>query len=132
MWLRLNNRLLQDLSHLPQEDVLLVPYERLVEQQAREVKRIFGHLGLNAEHEAEAQRIAGYAMPAINTSTKGNPLTKWRKHLAENEKDILLSVLREREQDFVRINERVHEITQAQGDPFRYPDPVRVVEEGAL
>ncbi|MEM6345698.1 MAG: sulfotransferase [Bacteroidota bacterium] len=105
MWLQLNLRALRDLEALPKGSYRVVIYEDLVQQQAYFMKRLLDFLALEKKHSTEAQRIAGSKLVVTNTSTQGNPLEKWKKHLKEEEKAFLEGV--KQSSDYQEYLERV-------------------------
>ncbi|MEL7338870.1 MAG: sulfotransferase [Bacteroidota bacterium] len=89
MWLQLNLRALRDLEALPRESYRVVLYEELVQEQAHYLGQLFDFLNLASEHQLEAGKIARSKLTITNTSTQGDPLEKWKKHLSESEIKIL-------------------------------------------
>ena len=85
MWIRLNALALQDLQHLPPDQVQVIAYEDLVARQPETLRRIFDFLDLRPAHAATAERIIHSGMQVINTTTTGDPMQKWRKTLSEAE-----------------------------------------------
>lgn len=128
MWLRLNYQLFQDLERIPSKDVLVVPYERLVERQSEQLMSIFRFLDLEDSHSREAEQIAGTSMKPMNTSTSGDPLSKWRTHLTSEELKVIADEVNVQDEQFTYINHRLSEITKRQGDQFSYPDPSTVIQ----
>lgn len=85
MWLQLNLRALRDLESLPKDSFRVVLYENLVQEQLHYMGGLLDFLALEDKHSAVAERIAQSRLAVTNTSTQGNPLEKWKKHLNPEE-----------------------------------------------
>lgn len=85
MWLRLNYVACKHLSQLPRESFRVVAYEDTVNEQARLLQTLFDFLQLDERHREKAQKIAAAQLNYKNTTTQGDPLTKWKKHLDQDE-----------------------------------------------
>lgn len=95
MWLRLNSIALKEIAQLPKEKYLIVSYEKLVVEQESELRRIFDFLELREEYKEDENTICKSGQKMINTTTSGNPLDKWKKHLSEEEKSMIEKVIEE-------------------------------------
>lgn len=87
MWFKLNILALETVKTLAEEQVLIVSYENLVNDQENTIKRIFQFLKLDEKHEHHIEKIAKSKVNIINATTKGEPLEKWKKQLTTEEKE---------------------------------------------
>ncbi|MEL6989370.1 MAG: sulfotransferase, partial [Bacteroidota bacterium] len=85
MWIRLNFLALQALSNIPKKQYHIVRYEQLVTNQETSLNRIFSFLELMDKYKLKSELISKSNLKVINTTTKGNPLEKWKKHLDQKE-----------------------------------------------
>ncbi|MEL6594000.1 MAG: sulfotransferase [Bacteroidota bacterium] len=85
MWLQLNLRALRDLESLPRDAYRVVLYEELVQEQTHYMEQLLDFLALAPKHQAVAAKIARSKLMITNTSTQGDPLEKWKKHLDKSE-----------------------------------------------
>ncbi|MEZ4771901.1 MAG: sulfotransferase [Bacteroidia bacterium] len=85
MWIRLNALGLRDLLSLPEDSVRIISYEDLVNRQSEVLGKLFDFLDLNPAHHNHSEKIKTSGLKVINTSTSGDPLKKWKKHLSDQE-----------------------------------------------
>ena len=85
MWIRLNAQALASIEALPADKRVVICYEDLIQRQAAGMEQVFAALPLDARHAEAARDIAAHQTTVINTTTKGNPLEKWRKQLSGEE-----------------------------------------------
>lgn len=100
MWIRLNALALTDIAHIPESSVAVICYEDLVNQQADVLSRLFDFLELREEHASKARKIISTNLKIINTSTKGDPLEKWKKYLDDTEIRQMEATIREHQGDY--------------------------------
>ncbi len=100
MWLRLNAIALRDLSSFDKSEYHIVKYEDLAGNQAQCMKDLFEFLQLDASHKTEEEKIINESIKIFNTSTEGDPRKKWEKHLTDEEKTELESILSVRSEDY--------------------------------
>lgn len=85
LWMRMNAVAFEEFESAGFRHKIVVKYEDLVMHQKETLGALFQALGLRDEHSAEARAIAAQATSLVNTTTKGNPLDKWKKQLAPEE-----------------------------------------------
>lgn len=85
MWIRLNYLAMQAFSQMDKSRYHIIRYEDLVMNQAAEFESMFSFLKLEEKYQAKVKQIASSKLKVINTTTKGNPMEKWKKHLTEEE-----------------------------------------------
>jgi len=112
MWIRLNYIALKQLSLMDQNNYILVKYEDLIEDEARQFTRIFNFLNLSNQHQKKIDKISKKQITFKNTSTKGDPLKKWKQHLDESEKLMIEKAIREHEEKYSFIQEFLHKNTK--------------------
>lgn len=89
MWIRLNYLALKEIETLEANQRLIVCYEDLVTNQKEQIHATFKFIDLESKYKKEEEEIALSTMKFKNTSTKGDPLIKWKKHLTAIEiKDV--------------------------------------------
>lgn len=84
-WIRLNRLIFNHLETVPKANKLVLTYESLVTNQENELSKVFGFLNLNKKHQAIQKSICKKSRTVSNTTTKGDPLKKWKKYLEPNE-----------------------------------------------
>lgn len=89
---------------------LVVSYEDLVMNQKGTLAAIFEAMELRSEHKQVADEIAQKATVLVNTTTKGNPLEKWKKQLSTQEIAAIDAVVAEHQR--VRFYSRVPRKTE--------------------
>ena len=92
MWIRLNALALEEITHLPPEQVMIIAYEDLITRQAETLQEVFTFIDPDAQHRSKTHKIIHEPMKVFNTSTKGNPLEKWRHLLSADELAVIQSV----------------------------------------
>lgn len=85
MWMRMNALAIQEFESANFAQKIVIRYEDLVSQQGEVLQRLFDALDLLPEHKGEADAIAKRATQLVNTTTKGDPLIKWKTQLNEAE-----------------------------------------------
>ncbi|MBL1144634.1 MAG: sulfotransferase [Bacteroidetes bacterium] len=105
-WLRLNTKILKDLEGIPQDQKYLLSYEELMANQERKLKDVFEFLKLEKQHNAKVEKIIKKNRRIHNTTTKGNPIDKWKKYLDEFEIDSLVNFKNEHESDIEFVIEK--------------------------
>ncbi len=85
MWLRLNKLAFEHIAKLPPGLCAVVSYEDSVTHQAEVLEGLFDFLQLKPKHDQKAQKIMKSVLKYKNTTTQGNPLTKWKKYLNPEE-----------------------------------------------
>jgi hypothetical protein len=84
---------------------IVISYEDLVRDQKGILLSLFRALDLEEMHHEEAIKIASQGTILVNTTTKGNPLTKWKDQLTDHEKLAIDKVLSDRDTSYQFINE---------------------------
>lgn len=92
MWIRLNAFALEDLQQLPPDQVMIVSYEDFITRQVETLRDVFAFIDIDPRHRAKTQKIIHAPMKVFNTTTKGNPLDKWRRMLSDDELKVIESV----------------------------------------
>ena len=105
MWMRMNELALKELDNAPFAKKIVISYEDLVRNQKGILLSLFKALDLEEMHHDEALKIASQGTVLVNTTTKGNPLTKWKDQLSNHEKSAIDKVLLDRESSYRFINE---------------------------
>jgi len=106
-WLKINNLMFDHLKHVPEEQKVVLAYEDLMGKRADSLNRIFEMLDLRPEHATKVKKIIDKERKIHNTSTKGDPLQKWKKHLDESEQKILQETLEMNRSDYEKIMDQV-------------------------
>lgn len=110
MWLRLNKLAFEHISKLPPEDVAVVSYEDTVIHQAEILSKVFEFLELAPKHVGKAKKIAASTLIYKNTTTSGDPLSKWKKHLKHEEIDEVDRIINEYQSDYKFINQSLDKL----------------------
>ncbi|MCB2221776.1 MAG: sulfotransferase [Bacteroidetes bacterium] len=110
MWIRLNKVALEDLENMSSKSYLLVDYNEFVINQKEQLQRIFNFLDLETKHKKEEKKISGSVTVYKNTSTTGDPLTKWQKLLSQEEQKIITKVIEENQSGYDYILERTKQL----------------------
>ena len=100
MWLRLNRMAFEELYQISDDQVIILSYEDMIRQQNNVFKKLFSFLDLDERYRAHENRIAGKLVEHKNTTTKGNPLTKWRSYLSDGEKAIIHETIKEHQESY--------------------------------
>lgn len=103
MWLRLNTLAINQLLEMNDDSYLVVKYENLIENQEHEFQRIFKFLNLKGIYQADVDKISAAKILYKNTTTSGNPLSKWEKQLSDEEKEEIKNCIIENEEEYLRI-----------------------------
>ncbi len=102
-WLRLNLLAIKALQKLEFSNCLLLSYEDMVQEQAQTFSRIFQFLQLNNKHEAVERKISAQKIAYRNTTTIGNPLTKWKSQLTEEEQEFLQAFISDNKETMEKL-----------------------------
>src|SRR5690606_6992456 len=103
MWIRLNYFGLKALMDLDSSQYIIVNYQNLILNQKIELQRIFSFLDLKEKHKVVEDRIASQTVKVINTTTKGNPIEKWKSQLSEEEQNRINTVIEENQEKYETI-----------------------------
>lgn len=103
MWLRLNEMALEEVQKLPKDKYMIISYEKLIQEQEESLMSIFDFLDLLPEHKKEALNVSKKEIDLINTTTKGDPLNKWRQQLTPKEISEIDKVLEKNKDRYDRI-----------------------------
>jgi len=103
MWIRLNKIGLESIQKLDKDQFIVINYEELISNQELTFKKLFRFLSLEESHNRFENLIANKKIGLINSTTSGNPLSKWKKQLTEKEKEIIQSVIIENEPDYQSV-----------------------------
>lgn len=102
-WLRLNKTMFKHLEHVPEDQKVVIAYEDLMNERADSLHRIFEMLQLKDAHRDVVEKMIERERKIHNTSTKGNPLEKWKKHLTDAEQQGLNELLSKNKVDYEYI-----------------------------
>jgi hypothetical protein len=105
-WVSLNYVMLKDLEEVENLS-LIVDYNDLVKDQAATLTKIFKFLDLRKEHKSKEVKIVAKKRKIHNTTTKGDPLTKWKKNLSDTEKQLLKKVVSANKEKVEYIQQRL-------------------------
>ncbi len=100
LWLRMNKVAFDEIDRAGFKKKLVVSYEDLVMNQKGTLAAIFEALELRHEHDKVAKEIAEKATVLVNTTTKGNPLEKWKKQLSAEEISAIDAVVEGQSEDY--------------------------------
>lgn len=100
MWLRLNKTALEEIKLLPEKNRLIISYEKLINNEPAELKKVFAFLDLKDEHKKWEDEIRLSKQKLINTTTKGNPLDKWKTQLSEDEKSTITEMIKDNQDTY--------------------------------
>ena len=106
-WIKLNKVMFDHLKMVPEEQKVVIAYEDLMGKRADSLNRIFEMLDLREEHASKVEKMIEKERKIHNTTTKGDPLQKWKKHLDENEQKIMSDMLAEHKADYHAIMDQV-------------------------
>ncbi|MEZ4826128.1 MAG: sulfotransferase [Bacteroidia bacterium] len=109
MWIRLNALGLRDILTLPQDKYCIIGYEDLVNRQPEVLEKLFAFLQLHPRHHKKALQIQNSGLKVINTSTEGDPLKKWKKHLSEQEMATISQTIEIFQEDYNFISRTLEE-----------------------
>ncbi|WP_424961682.1 sulfotransferase family protein [Ekhidna sp.] len=110
MWIRLNKVGLESLQKIDRNQYLVICYEDLIRHQERLFKEIFAFLNLNAKFIKVEESIAKRKVDLINTTSKGNPLTKWKKELTSEEKKNIDRVIENEKNDYEYVIDKLRNL----------------------
>ncbi len=105
-WVSLNYVMLKDLEVVDNPS-LIIDYNDLVEDQSTTLTKIFSFLDLRREHKSKEEKIVAKKRKIHNTTTKGNPLTKWKKNLSDSEKEQIKKVALANKEKIEYIHQRL-------------------------
>tara|TARA_B100000965_G_scaffold348139_1_gene320606 strand:+ start:724 stop:1719 length:996 start_codon:yes stop_codon:yes gene_type:complete len=106
-WLDINYTMLKHLEHIPNDQKVILAYESIVQDNKESMNRIFKTLDLKKEHRNYEQKIITKERKIHNTSTSGNPLSKWKKHLDGSEQEVISTFLEKEKEKFEFIKNAV-------------------------
>lgn len=92
-WLKLNTTIFKHLNDVEESRKIVFAYEDFILNREECMSSIFKLLNLKAEHQKVEQKIISKHRKVHNTTTKGNPLEKWKKYLSQEEVNKLNEVL---------------------------------------
>ncbi len=98
-WLRLNTAIVKDIKEINPENYVIISYEDLVQKQESTLGQVFETLNLSNKHHEKEQAIFSRKRNVQNTSTKGNPLNKWKNQLSIEEISKIDEFVKEHEMD---------------------------------
>ena len=104
MWLRLNTMALRELSALDGEQVHVIRYEDLVNDQSHSLRKVFDFLQLDKRHRSAEEKVLREQSKIYNTTTSGDVLTKWKDQLTADEQDAIKGVLDAHAEEVAFIN----------------------------
>lgn len=108
-WVRLHEVMLNHLDAVPDQNKIFLSYENLVLNQSEVLNKVFQFLSLKVEHQAEMDKRLSKNRKVHNTSTKGNPLEKWKTHLSADEINMIDQLKTEHESLIKRIELKLQE-----------------------
>jgi len=106
-WIKLNKVMFDHLKHVPENQKVVIAYEELMGKRADSLNRIFKMLDLREAHASKVNQMIEKERKIHNTTTKGDPLQKWKKHLDDNEQKLLTDTLNEHREDYEVIMDQV-------------------------
>ncbi|MEX2596944.1 MAG: sulfotransferase [Salibacteraceae bacterium] len=110
MWMRLNKVALEEIQLLEPRQYLVLKYEDLILNQEKELARIFNFLGLKDKYGDLEEQIKESAAKKLNTSTKGNPINKWKTQLSKNEIQSIKNEILKEDRVYSQITQKVSEL----------------------
>lgn len=110
LWMRMNKLAFEELEGAPFAKKIVVSYEDLVMNQKETLAAIFEALELRHEHQSVADEIAQQATALVNTTTKGNPLEKWKKQLSAEEISAIDTVVAQERASYTFIKEALERL----------------------
>jgi len=105
MWVRMNELAFREIDNATFAKKIVISYEDLVRNQKGILLSLFRALDLEEKHHNESLKIASQETILVNTTTKGNPLTKWQNQLSNDEKSTIDRVLANQNISFNFIKE---------------------------
>ncbi len=96
-WVRLNNSIFSHLESVEKSRKVVISYEALMNERENSLQEIFDFLSLEKKHDSVVKKIIAKERKIHNTSTKGDPLKKWKKHLKEEEQAAVTQLLKQHE-----------------------------------
>lgn len=100
MWIRLNKLALETVEGMDPDQYMVINYEDLLEAQEPILKKMFAFLELDPKHAHHVEKIATVKNKTFNTTTKGAPLTKWKKNLSDEEVQTIADVIAHEQADY--------------------------------
>lgn len=107
MWMRMNALAIEEFAAAKCARKVVIRYEDLVTKQGEVLRALFEALDLLPEHRSEGEQIAQKATALVNTTTKGDPLVKWKTQLSEEEKSAVERVVTTHGDAYAAIQEFV-------------------------
>jgi hypothetical protein len=99
----MNTLAFKELNEATFQQKIVVSYEDLVTNQKGTLTAVFEALKLMPSHATASSEIAEKATVLVNTTTKGNPLEKWKDQLSSEEVDAIDSALSKHVEDYAFI-----------------------------
>lgn len=107
MWFNLNKQALEVAKSIDSNDVIVLSYEDLVNNQEKVLHKVFDFLSLESKHQKEVDKICSSQIKHTNTTTKGNSLDKWKNYLSEEEIEIIQNTIENNKSDYNFIVENL-------------------------
>jgi len=105
-WLNINYTMFKHLEKIPAERKVIISYEELMNNRPESIKNIFDKLNLKTDYQNVVNRIIEKERKIHNTSTSGNPLEKWKKHLTDDEKEKMETIIKKNEEKITFIRNK--------------------------
>lgn len=113
-WLRLNKSIFTHLEEVPEENQIYFTYERFVNNKPEVLSQIFRFLELDKKHQRKEIKILSKNPPIQNTSTKGDPLTKWSKFLTFEEQKQIAIIINRSIEDYNYIKSKLNQYNSSE------------------
>ncbi|MAZ97624.1 MAG: hypothetical protein CMP53_08905 [Flavobacteriales bacterium] len=110
LWIRMNTLAFKELNDASFHQKIVVSYEDLVANQRGTLLALFDALNLRQAHHRVACEIAEKATVLVNTTTKGNPLEKWKSQLSKDEVGAIDLALSKHTKDYAFINDSLQQL----------------------
>ena len=110
LWIRMNTLAFKELNEATFQQKIVVSYEDLVTNQKGTLIAVFEALKLMPSHATASSEIAEKATVLVNTTTKGNPLEKWKDQLSSEEVDAIDSALSKHAEDYAFITSSLEQL----------------------
>jgi hypothetical protein len=106
-WVNLNYTMFTHLEKVSEDRKVVIAYEELMEDRAGSLERIFDMLSLKKKHQHKVTTMIEKERKIHNTSTKGNPLEKWKKHLTGEEMEEMQAYFKNQQDKLDYIMQRI-------------------------
>lgn len=84
----------------------------MVQQQDQTFGNVFEFLQLNKKHKSQEDKISAQKIAYKNTTTSGNPLTKWKSQLTDTELRLLNSFIDANSKEMELLNENIQMLSK--------------------